>query len=138
MGTDLVQIIPLQRIEDDCVLCVGEEGLHIPFPIKRFYYILKPKSGEPRGYHAHHLTDQLIVCLQGSARLVLDDGQNRTEVVLKDPSHALLLPHMLWHEMHDLTEDTILLLVSSRNYEPGDYIRNYDQFLRHVRQNSLQ
>jgi len=138
MGADLVKLITLQKVEDDCVLCIGEEGKQIPFAVKRFYTITTPKPGEPRGSHAHHLTDQLIICLHGSARIILDDGQTRAEVFLNEPHQALLLPRMVWHEMHDLTEDTILLIVSSHPYEPGDYIRNYDQFLRHVHQNPVQ
>lgn len=138
MDRNLIQLVTLQKIEDDCVLCVGEEGKHIPFSIKRFYYILKPKRGEPRGSHAHYQADQLIVCLQGSVRMVLDDGRSRSEIILNQPQQALLLPHMLWHEMCDLTEDTILLIVSSRPYEPGDYIRNYDQFVRLVHENPIQ
>lgn len=130
----LIETIIVPKIEDDGILCFGQVDDHIPFSPIRVYYILKPKRGEPRGSHAHKETNQLLFCLQGSVKMVLDDGDKREDIVLKDPNVGIVLPKMLWHEMHNMDKDTILLVLASKKYDPADYIRNYDQFKRLAKQ----
>jgi len=71
----LIKTITFPKIEDDAVLCFGQIDDHIPFVPKRVYYILKPKKNEPRGFHAHKKTNQLLFCIQGSVKMVLNDGK---------------------------------------------------------------
>lgn len=126
---ELVRIIKLPKIEDDAFLCFGQTPDHIPFNIKRVYYITKPKAGLPRGKHAHYKTQQILFCIQGKVRMVLDDGKNKEEIILKDPEDGIFLDKMIWHDMLDMDENTILLVLASEKHDPKDYIRDYKVFL---------
>lgn len=121
-------MVELLRIEDDASLCVAEVGNQIPFEIKRVYYLLKPKPGELRGSHAHRETDQILFCIQGTVKMVLDDGKTREEVCLPEAHIGVRLPPMMWHEMHDMTKETVLLVLASKEYAESDYIRDYEEF----------
>lgn len=126
----LINLIKLPQIIDECFLCYAQEMDHIPFSIKRVYYILKSDPKKPRGFHAHHKTRQVLFCIQGSIKLVLDNGKLREEVILDKPEVGLLIDNMIWHEMHDFKKDTILLCLASRKFEEKDYIRDYEKFLK--------
>ena len=124
----LIELINLQVINDDCVMCVAEHPKQIPFPIKRVYYMVQSAPDLPRGYHTHKKLDQVFFCIQGSMKMVLDDGKNREEVVLNKPDVGIRLKPMVWHEMHDIKEDTIMLIFASDFYQESDYIRSYKDF----------
>lgn len=109
-----------------------EQGEGIPFEIKRAYYIFDTKLGVSRGFHAHYRLQQFIVCVSGKCRLVTDDGTNRTSVWLDSPTKALLVKNLIWREMHDFSEDCVLLVFASHHYDELDYIRNYDDFKKAV------
>src|SRR3989344_7062188 len=130
--TNLLDFVDLSKIEDDAILCVAEAEKDIPFKFQRVYYITKPKIGEPRGCHAHKKNQQVIFCLNGEVRLTLDNGKTKQTVVLNDPAKGLVLKPLIWHEMRDMDENTILLIFASDLYDPGDYIRNYEQFKKLV------
>lgn len=130
--TPLFQYINLHTVNDDCKLVVAEQS-RIPFPIKRMYYIIDMKSGEPRGFHAHRETQQVLFCLKGSVRLVLENAEKRADYILTDPSTGILLDRYVWHEMHDMTEETVLLVVASHEYDENDYIREYEVFKAELR-----
>lgn len=130
----LIKLINLPKISDDAFLHFAQFPDHIPFPIKRVYYITQPKASEPRGYHAHHSTEQILFCIQGSVRMVLDNGHKREEYLLNRSEQGIYLGKMIWHEMHDMGSDTILLVLTSDIYKPGDYIRSYEQFKRVAQQ----
>ena len=131
-SSSIIRLIILPKINDDCWLCFAEGRRHIPFSLKRVYYILQAKPGLPRGAHAHYKTDQVLFCVQGSVRMVLDDGVRQEEAILDKPEVGVLIPKKVWHEMHDLKRDTVLLVLASRFYEKEDYIRNYKKFLKVV------
>lgn len=124
----LIKTISIPSIEDDSTLCFAQIEDHLSFAPKRIYYILRPKKNEPRGYHAHHQTDQLLFCIQGKVKMILDNGKKREEIILNQPNIGISLPRMLWHEMHDMDEDTILLVLASEKYDEADYIRDYQEF----------
>lgn len=124
----IIQTITIPKIGDDATLCFGQIDDHIPFTLKRVYYILKPKKNEPRGYHAHFETDQLLFCIQGKVKMILDDGKRKEKIVLDRPNVGVLLPRMMWHEMHDMNKETILLVLASEKFKAEDYIRDYKQF----------
>lgn len=104
----------------------------VPFAIKRVYYIYKTKQGVSRGYHAHHNLKQVAICLAGQCRMVLDNGHSREEVLMTSPIRGLLIEDMVWREMHDFSDDCVLLVLASEHYDENDYIRDYDEFKRTV------
>jgi len=125
----LIHLINIPKISDDCYLCFAQNPDHIPFTVKRIYYILKAQPSLPRGSHAHRKTQQILFCIQGNITMSLDDGMKKEEVILDRPEVGIILDKMIWHEMHNFQKDTILLVLASRKYEEKDYIRNYNQFL---------
>ena len=124
----LIEKIVLQQIRDDCVMCIAESKKQIPFLIKRVYYMVHNTPGLPRGYHTHKELNQVIFCIQGSVKMVLDDGHHREEIILDEPATGLMLRPMVWHEMHDINQDTIMLVFASAGYDESDYIRDYASF----------
>jgi hypothetical protein len=117
-------------------LVAAEADRHIPFDIKRIYYLRDLRGDEPRGFHAHKEIDQAAVCVTGACKILLDDGQHRETVVCEDPTRALRIPPMIWHEMHDFSADCVLLVFASAAYDEADYIRNYDDFVTAMSRNS--
>lgn len=123
-------VIKISKIIDDCFLYFVQTPEHIPFSIKRVYYILESNPQFARGHHAHKKTDQVLFCIQGSIKLILNDGRKRRKILLDNPSQGVLINRMIWHEMNDFKLNTILLVLASRIFEPDDYIRDYNQFLK--------
>lgn len=126
----LVKIIRIPKISDDCILCFAQNPQQIPFVIKRFYFITKANPLLSRGHHTHRKNIQVLFCLQGSVKMILDDGFEKNEMVLSKPENGILLEPMVWHEMHNIKRNTILLVVCSEIYDSGDYIRDYQDFLK--------
>lgn len=126
----LIRKIKIPKISDDCFLYFAQSVDHIPFDIKRVFYITQANTKLPRGFHAHKKTKQVIFCIQGKVKLVLDNGRKRSEILLDKPNIGVFIDKMIWHEMHQFKKDTILLVVASRIFELKDYIRNYGQFKR--------
>ena len=100
----------------------------LPFEIRRAYYIYGTESGLVRGKHAHKQLHQVAICLSGSCKMVLDNGFERESLVIDSPKIGVDLPPMLWHEMHDFSDDCILLVLASDYYNEEDYIRDYQKF----------
>lgn len=129
----IIQLLNFDVKGDDRGNLVALESMkNIPFEIKRVYYIRSLSSLYPRGFHAHKQLKQVAVCLSGSCRFILDDGSSKEEVWLKSASIGLVLPEMVWHEMHDFSNDCILLTLASDFYSEEDYLRDYDDFLKAV------
>ena len=101
----------------------------IPFDIKRVYYIFGTQEKVRRGLHAHRNLRQVAFCVNGSCRILLDDGIERQEILLDHPAKGLFIEQMIWHEMYDFSSDCVLLVIASELYNERDYIRNYDNFL---------
>ncbi|WP_163907559.1 sugar 3,4-ketoisomerase, partial [Proteus mirabilis] len=97
-----------------------EQNKNIPFEIKRIYYIFGTKKGVSRGFHAHKELQQLAICVRGSCRFIMDDGKNREEIILNDPNLGLLINPMQWHEMHDFSEDCIVIVLANDYYDEND------------------
>lgn len=129
----LATILDFQTNGDDRGSLVAlESHKNIPFEIKRVYYIFDTKSGVVRGLHAHKDLSQVMVCLKGSCRVVLDNGSIQEEVELNTCDRGLVIEKIVWHEMHDFSEDCVLLVLANEHYDESDYIRNYDEFLKQV------
>ena len=115
-----------------------ESGKEIPFSIKRVYYIYGVGEGVRRGYHAHKKLEQVLICMHGSCKVLLDDGRERAEVLLDSPAQGLYVGHAVWREMFDFSPDAVLVVLASELYDESDYIREYPAFLRYVGQNQNQ
>lgn len=118
--------------DDRGQLVAIEEGADIPFTVKRAYWIYETGTGMRRGFHAHRKLEQLLICVHGSCRVLLDDGRDKAEVVLDQPDEALYVSSGTWREMYDFSEDAVLLVLASELYDESDYIRDYGQFLDYV------
>jgi len=115
-----------------------EENYNVPFDVRRVYYIFDTKEGVRRGYHAHKHLKQLAVCVSGSCKFLIDDGHTRKEYLLDSPDKGILIEGVLWREMFDFTPGTVLLVLADDYYDPECYIRDYQEFLRVVKENDSQ
>ena len=103
----------------------------LPFPVKRIFYTYGVDSSEVRGEHAHKVCEQFLIALHGSLHVIVDDGTKREEYVLDTPTRGLHLPSGCWGIQYKHSPDCVLLVLASRGYEPDDYIRDYNEFLRY-------
>ena len=125
----LINTIEFKKLGDDRGSLISlEQHKNIPFEVKRIYYIFGTKEGVSRGFHAHKNLEQVAICVKGSCRFLLDDGKNKEEIVLDDPSIGLYISNITWREMHDFSEDCVLIVLASELYDESDYIRNYQDF----------
>lgn len=109
-----------------------EEYKDIPFGIKRVYYMYDTVEGVVRGKHAHKTLEQILVCIHGSCKILLDDGKEKKIVPLEKPYEGLYVSNSMWREMYDFSEDAVLMVLASDVYKEEDYIRDYEQFLAYV------
>ncbi|QQG27319.1 WxcM-like domain-containing protein [Pectobacterium carotovorum] len=125
-----IKIIQLQTHGDDRGSLIAlEQDQNIPFEIKRVYYLFSTKKNVRRGFHAHKELKQVAVAVRGSCRFLLDDGNEKIELLLDNPAQGLLIESFVWREMYDFSEDCVLLVLADRFYDESDYIRNYDEFI---------
>lgn len=111
-------------------LTVGEFGKQFPFVPKRYFIVFGVSPGTLRGEHAHRACHQFLVCAQGKCTALVDDGSVRRELVLDHPSLGLYMPPMTWGTQYDYSQDGALLVFASEYYDPADYIRSYDEFVK--------
>jgi len=114
-------------------LTFGEYDQHLPFLPKRFFVIINVPGKEVRGEHCHKELQEFLVCLQGSVRVVADDGVSQDDILLDDPTLGLYLPSGIWTVQYHYSSDAILLVLASDVYVAEDYIRNYDEFLTWIK-----
>ena len=127
---NLIEWIELPNLGDHRgSLVVAEANRNVPFSIQRLYYIFGAQPDVPRGFHAHKELQQIAFCIQGSCKILMNNGKEKQEVLIGQSNKGLFIPPMVWHEMHGFSEDCILLVLASDHYDESDYIRNYDQFL---------
>lgn len=120
--------------DDRGQLIAIEENKDLPFDIKRVYYIYDTLPGVRRGFHAHRNLQQILVCVNGSCKIHLDNGHDTAEVTLDKPYEGLYIANDMWREMYDFTPGTVLLVLASEYYDEADYIRNYDDFIKLVKE----
>ena len=116
-------------------LSFGEIGSHLPFQPQRFFMVYDVPSREVRGEHAHKACHQFLVCVKGSVAIVVDDGEQRDDILLDSAKLGLHIPPMVWGIQYQFSPDAVLLVLASQTYAADDYIRNYDEFLSAVRTN---
>ncbi len=105
---------------------------HIPFEIKRIYYIYDISEGAERGAHGHKKLEQVIIPLSGSFDLTLDDGHTRKTFSLKKPWQGLYIPPMMWRDLNNFSSGSVCLVLASDVYKEEDYYRDYKDFLNDV------
>jgi dTDP-4-dehydrorhamnose 3,5-epimerase-like enzyme len=113
-------------------LTVAEYGQYLPFIPKRYFLVSNVTSKEVRGEHAHKELHQFLTCITGSCAVVVDDGIKSEEILLDASNIAVHIPPMVWGVQYKYSKDAILLVLASDVYNPGDYIRDYDDFLKVV------
>lgn len=111
-------------------LSVVEDGKDVPFSVKRVYYLYDVPGGESRGGHAHKALRQLIVAVSGSFSVTLDDGKDKKTFVLNRPYQGLLVAPGIWRTLDDFSSGSVCLVLASEKYDEGDYIREYEEFLK--------
>ncbi|HWR45841.1 FdtA/QdtA family cupin domain-containing protein [Sporomusa sp.] len=135
MGLEAVRIIDLPKISDPRGnLTFVEGGRHIPFDIKRVYYLYDVPGGETRGGHAHRNLQQLIIAMSGSFEVLLDDGYKRKTISLNRSYRGLLIPTMVWRELVDFSSGSVCMVLASEYYDEADYYREYEDFYKAVRE----
>lgn len=116
-------------------LTVIAENVHVPFPINRVFYSYDIPGGEDRGAHAHKECHQFIIAASGSFEVVLDDGTNKRTVTLNRPFWGLHIPPRIWASEQSFSSGSICLVLASHRYSNEDYIRDYDNFLKYIKEN---
>lgn len=102
----------------------------IPFTPRRWFLVYDVPSREVRGEHAHRVCHQFLICVSGQVSVAVDDGENRGEALLDAPTLGLYVPPRVWASQYRYDDDAVLLVLASHSYDPDDYIREYDEFLR--------
>jgi oxalate decarboxylase/phosphoglucose isomerase-like protein (cupin superfamily) len=127
----MIKLINLPKILDDRGnLSFIEEESHLPFGIKRIYWIYDVPGGEFRGSHAFKETEELIVAISGSFEVVLHDGTQERKFHLNRSYHGVYVPKMIWRRLENFSTNSLALILASTNYSEGDYIRDFDEFLK--------
>lgn len=102
----------------------------LPFLPRRYFIVFDVGEGQTRGGHAHRTVHQLLICVKGSCLVSLDDGNTRDQVWLDRPERALYIPPKIWATQQQFSSDGVLLVLASDVYDPDEYIRDYDEFVR--------
>lgn len=129
-----IRMIDFQNYNDKrgC-LVVAEYEKEIPFLVRRVYYIHSVPDGEKRGFHSHKRLQQIYIAIKGSCKVMLTSGNETKDVVLADPSVGLYIGNDVWREIYNFSEDAVLLVLASEEYDEDDYIRKYDEFISTVK-----
>lgn len=131
MSVDLCKIIELPKIVDyRGNLTFIEQNQHVPFDIKRVYYLYDVPAGADRGGHAHKALQQFIIPLSGSFDIHLDDGKGKKSFHLNRPFQSLYIPKMIWREINNFSSGSVCLVLASEHYDEDDYYRDYNEFLK--------
>lgn len=124
-----VRLIDLPVVSDPRGdLTFVEGGNHVPFQIRRVYYLYNVPVDSERGGHAHRELEQVVFALSGSFRITVDDGRERREFWLRDPRTGLYINRMIWREMDAFSQGAVCMVLASQPYDEADYIRDYASF----------
>ena len=113
-------------------LVVVEGAMDIPFEIKRVFYIYGSDSQVIRGQHANRDSEFVLINVSGSSKVRVDNGFEEEVNELNRPRMGLYLPTMVWKDMYDFSEDSVLLVLANTHYDGNEYIRDYDEYLKEV------
>ena len=128
------RIIDLPKISDPSGNLTFIEGeRHIPFAIKRVYYLYDVPGGAERGAHGHRDLQQLIVAMSGSFDVILDDGSEKKTFHMNRSYYGLYVSPMMWRDITNVSSGAVLMVLASEYYDAADYFRDYEQFLAEAR-----
>lgn len=134
MSIEKCQLIDLPKISDPRGNLTFIEGSrHVPFAIKRVYYLYDVPGGAERGGHAHKDLHQLIIAMSGSFDIVLNDGRSQKRIHLNRSYYGLYVCPMIWREMDNFSSGAVCLVLASNLYDEADYYRDYEGFLNALR-----
>lgn len=134
---DHYKIIELPEMGDERGnLVVIEGNKDILFEIKRVFYMYGTDSTMVRGSHANRKSEFVLINVAGSTQIKVDDGFSTAVVELNKPRMGIYIPAMLWKDMYDFSEDSVLLVLASEHYDSTEYIRSYDEYVREVEQHN--
>lgn len=126
-------MIEFKQIGDERGHLVVVEGItDIPFEIKRVFYIYGSDKDVIRGQHANRKTEFVLINVSGTSKVMIDDGVNKKIYNLDRPHIGIYMPTMVWKNMYDFSEDSVLLCLASEPYDKNEYIRNYDEFIKEI------
>ena len=134
MNLSGVQMLEFPQHGDERGHLVVVEGMKdIPFEIKRMFYIYGSDANVVRGRHANRKSEFVMINVAGQSKVRVDDGRGNEAVFsINRPHTGLYLPKMIWKDMYDFSEDSVLLVLSNEAYDPNEYIRDYDAFVKEV------
>jgi len=134
MSLSQCKIIELPKITDNRGnLTFVEQNKHIPFEIKRVYYLYDVPGGESRGGHAHKKLQQFIIALSGTFDVILDDGNGRGTFTMNRAFSGLYIVPGIWRELNNFSSGSVCLVLASDLYDRKDYIYDYEQFIKFYR-----
>lgn len=123
------QLIELPTVPDPRGrLTYVEGGRHVPFPIRRVYYVYDVPGGESRGGHAHKTLHQLLIAVSGCFDVTVDDGARSASFTLNRAYFGLYVPPMVWRELHGFASGSVCLVLASAPFDENDYFREYEAF----------
>jgi hypothetical protein len=130
-SVELCNVLTLPKIHDvRGNLTFIEGGRHVPFEIRRVYYLYDVPGGAERGGHAHKELHQLIIAMSGSFDVVLDDGKDRKRVHLNRSYNGLYVCPMIWRELDNFSSGSVCMVLASNTFDEADYFRDYAEFMR--------
>jgi hypothetical protein len=130
----MIKLIKLPKILDDRGnLSIIEEENHIPFKIKRVYWIYDVPGGEFRGSHAFKENEEFIVAMSGSFDVILHNGIEEKKFSLNRSYYGLFVPKLTWRKLENFSTNSLALIVASKEYNENDYIRDFNQFLSEIK-----
>lgn len=134
MEKKCVKMLEFQQRGDERGHLVVVEGMSdVPFDIKRIFYIYGSDSEVVRGQHANRKTEFVLINVAGTSKVRVDDGKGNEAVFsLNRPHTGVYLPTLIWKDMYDFSEDSVLLCLASEHYDNSEYIRDYDEFVKCV------
>lgn len=135
MSIDRCKIIELPKIADprgNLTFIEGES--HVPFKIRRVYYLYDVPGGATRAGHAHKKLQQFVIAMSGSFDVLLDDGYSRKRFQLNRSYYGLYIAPMVWREIENFSSGSVCMALASEHYDESDYYRLYDSFHRAVRE----
>ena len=131
----LAQMLEFPEHGDDRghLVIVEGGGIDIPFDIKRIFYIYGSDKDVVRGQHANRRSEFVLINVSGTSKVRVKDGKGNEAVFsLNRPHTGIYLPKMIWKDMYEFSEDSVLLCLSSEHYDADEYIRNYDDFVKEI------
>ncbi len=136
MKKEKVEMLEFTQRGDERGQMVVVEGMQdVPFEIKRIFYIYGSDSDVVRGQHANRKSEFVLINVSGKSKVKVRDGKgNEAIFCLNRPHTGIYLPKMIWKDMYDFSEDSVLLVLASEHYDPEEYIRNYDDYVEEVNQ----